>query len=86
MAKLVLAFIFWFPLGMVMFGLITTRFLGSPAIGFVVFPVLAKGVVAELHRDAGKTANEVRIRELRDEYIAGYEHRGWEHEIVDLDA
>jgi hypothetical protein len=86
MLKLVLAFIFWFPPGMLMFGLFTTRFLGSPAVGFVVFPVIAVGVVVELHQDAGRRANEVRIRELRDEYIPGYEHRGWEDEIVDLDA
>lgn len=86
MFKLVLAFIFWFPLGMLMFGFFTTRLCGSPAVGLLVFPVLAVGVVVELHRDAWRRAKAVRIRELRDEYIPGYEHRGWEDEIVDLDA
>jgi hypothetical protein len=86
MLKPVLAFIFWFPLGMLIFGFATTRWLGSPAVGFVVFPVLAVGVVVELHRDAGRRAKEVRIRELRHEYIPGYEHRGWEDEIIDLGA
>ncbi|HME74630.1 MAG TPA: hypothetical protein VKI00_02950 [Mycobacterium sp.] len=52
------------------------------AVGVLLVGLCVKDAVRKKRR---RSDVEQRLVELQHEYIPGYQHRGWEAEIVDLD-